>query len=176
MQDTIIKKLEDIFICMGVNLENEHFKDTPKRVAKLWMELFKASTEEEFEFTTFTNESYKDWIIERDIPFTAFCAHHLMPFYGTVDIGYVPGGKLAGASKIPRTVKWCSKLYPTLQESLGNSVLENIQYELEPEKLVVRINCTHTCIACRGVETKGITMVTYHANRSADIQEFLQRL
>lgn len=146
---------------------NPSTEGTPMRVAKMYVnEVFanrnNANIKEELDdkMKTFptTNEApvgydTDEFIIVKDIPFFSMCEHHFMPFMGKVTVGYVPGDKIIGLSKIPRVVKYFSKK-PQLQERLGNEICEYLDNLLDPRALFVRItDCTHTCVTARGIET-----------------------
>ena len=95
--------------------------------------------------------TYSDELIIVTVPFHAFCEHHLLPFSGKVQIGYIPKDKIIGLSKIPRIVDfWCHT--PQLQEKLCNDILNTLVDVTEPIFACVRVIAEHTCVACRGIE------------------------
>jgi GTP cyclohydrolase I len=128
---------------------------TPERFVKMLWEL---STPEEFEFTTFetTND---EMVIVQDIPFVSLCAHHICPFMGTAHIGYVPSGRLAGLSKIVRTVEYMSKGLWS-QEDLTDAISDFLISHLEPLGVAVVLQGEHTCMTIRGVKTSGALTTT----------------
>jgi GTP cyclohydrolase I len=111
------------------------------------------------------------WIIKKDIEFSSWCAHHFLPFYGKVTIGYVPNDKICGLSKLDRIVNHLSKK-PQVQEILGDEILSFLDEKLAPKRLVVIIESTHTCVACRGAESRNSSMITTHYYDVSDLKEF----
>ena len=154
-----IMKLLNIGICA----DNE---DTPKRIAKMYQEVFvnaDKSPKDIREFvsslTTFTYTS-SNLIIVKNIPFHSFCSHHWMPFFGKVDIEYIPTEKIIGLSKLPRLVAYLSHK-PQLQERLTEEIMSVLNVILEPKYIkVILHDVTHTCMECRGVESVGATTDT----------------
>ena len=95
--------VRDLLIALGRDPEDEHLVDTPRRVAASFIELL---TPERFELTTFPNEEgYDELVLVRDIPFRSLCQHHLLPFHGLAHVGYIPGDRILGLSKLARIVK-----------------------------------------------------------------------
>lgn len=153
-----------------------HNIKTPKRIAKMWVENFAGLGEPNFEFTTFPNEQeFPNWIIKKDIEFSSMCQHHFMPFYGTIDIGYIPNEKMVGLSKLDRTVQYLSAR-PQVQERLGDDIAHFIHTNLRPQKIVVRVKSEHTCVSCRGARSRNSEMVTFHCHNNKDLKEFMEML
>ena len=155
LQGNVVEFLELI----GEDTERVGLVDTPKRVAKAWMELI---TPREFKATTFDAEGYDQMIIERDIKYYTFCEHHLLPFFGTVSIGYIPDGSIIGISKLPRTVDFYSKRLNT-QEYFTNNVANFLTETLKPKGLGVVTKGRHLCQEMRGIKTRG-EMITSSLN------------
>lgn len=165
-----INELKNIY--PDFNPTDSHNIDTPKRIAKMWVEQFIGLDEMDFKFTTFDNEDENsNWIIKKDIEFSSMCQHHFMPFFGKVHIGYVPDEKICGISKLDRVVDYFSKR-PQVQERLGNDIQHFLQMELKAKKLVVIVESLHTCVACRGIESRNSTLVTTHSYNNKDVIEF----
>ena len=148
--------LDRIFDLLGVE-RTESNEQTSLRVARMWnREIFrngsnKLNLEDEVTMTTFNGDSSMGLIISK-VPFHAFCEHHLLPFSGYIQIGYVPSKRIIGLSKIPRIVDfWCHQ--PQLQEKLGKDILDTLKERLDPIFCVVRVVAEHSCVACRGIET-----------------------
>jgi len=99
-----------------------------------------------------------DLVIIRNIPFSSLCEHHLMPFWGSVDIGYIPNGKVAGLSKFPRTVQVLAHRLQ-IQERLTQQIRDTINEVLDPLGVIVVVKATHSCMRCRGIRSTG-EMVT----------------
>ena len=149
---------------MGLDLKDQHLKDTPKRVAKAWIETFASGyvvTDEDIKkmlSVEFTDE-YDAMIVVKDIPFISHCSHHLVPFIGTAKIGYVPKGKIVGLSKLARVLDvFAHRLQ--VQERLTEQVAETLNKYIEPEGVGVILSGSHMCMTSRGVFKPGSKMVT----------------
>src|SRR5205814_3309644 len=93
----------DLLVALGHDPTDEHLADTPRRVAQAFAELL---TPRAFDLTTFANdEGYDELVLARDIPFQSLCEHHLLPFHGVAHVGYLPGGRILGLSKLARVVQ-----------------------------------------------------------------------
>jgi GTP cyclohydrolase I len=146
----------------GLDLEHPHLKDTPKRVAKAYVnELFAGLYVDPASVltTAFEEGDYDEMITVRNIPFVAFCAHHWLPFTGKAHVGYLPDGKIIGLSKIPRLVCVLAAR-PTVQEKLTHSVAEGLMNGLKPKGCGVVIESAHSCAQYRGIKAVGSDMVT----------------
>jgi len=138
-----------------IDWESDHFKDTPKRFAKMIKDL---TTKEEFEFTTFPSK-HDDMVIIKDIPFHSLCAHHVIPFIGYAHIGYIPNGNIAGLSKFGRLVKYYSAAL-TVQEELTATIAQSIENTLHPKGVIVVMEAEHLCMTLRGVQMPGARTTT----------------
>ena len=136
---------------MGEDVSRKGLIDTPKRVAKAWSELL---TSPEFTATTFDAKGYDQMIVERDVKYYTFCEHHLLPFFGTVSIGYIPSAKIIGLSKLPRTIDHYSKRLNT-QEYFTNNIAYFLNDILKPKGLGVVVKGRHLCQEMRGIKTRG---------------------
>lgn len=142
--------VEQLLKSLGYDVEEDpHLGDTPRRVAESLMEL---TTPVEFNFTTFQNNDIDQMIIVKDVPFYSLCAHHLLPFYGKAHIGYIPGARLAGLSKIARSVKYFMRGL-NIQEEMTNDIKNFLVDHLEPKGVVVVLEGHHLCMAVRGAQT-----------------------
>ena len=150
-ESDIIRLLERI----GEDPKREGLIDTPKRVAKSWIEL---TTKPEFNPTTFNANGYDQMIIEKGIQFYTFCEHHMLPFFGQAYIGYIPEKEIIGISKLSRCVEYYSKALNT-QEYLTNNIGNYLKDILEPKGIAVVIKARHLCQEMRGVKKRG-EMVT----------------
>ena len=146
-ENDIVRILEKI----GENPRREGLKDTPKRVAKSWIEM---TTRPKFKLTTFDSQGYDEMIISKNIRYYTFCEHHMLPFFGVAHIGYIPDGKIVGLSKMARTVEYYSKGLNT-QEYLTNNIARYLLYKLEPKGIGVIIEGRHLCQEMRGVKKRG---------------------
>lgn len=145
---------------VGEDPEREGLKDTPTRVARALREMtegLRGSTPEQILSRTF-EEKHDDLIISRNIPFTSLCEHHLLPFVGTADIGYLPG-KVVGLSKLARLVD-CFAARLQIQERITREIAESIHRCLTAKGTAVVVRAQHECMACRGVRKPGSEMVT----------------
>jgi len=156
IQEAVVMILEAI----GEDPNREGLIETPDRVARMYAEIFSGfgKTAEHHLSKTFAVKS-DDIVIERDIPFYSMCEHHLMPFYGKVHIAYVPNGRVAGLSKLVRTVDIYTKK-PQIQEALTTEIGEAIMEFLHARGVMVIIEAEHLCINMRGVKRPGTKTVT----------------
>lgn len=130
--------------------ETVHTKDTPKRYAQALIELM---TPIDFTFTTFDSTDINQMIAVTDVPFYSLCAHHVLPFYGKAHIAYIPGKKIAGLSKLSRTVDYFSRGL-NVQEELTKDIMDFLVEHLEPMGAMVVLEGHHLCMAMRGAETQ----------------------
>ena len=162
--------IEEILTIMGLNLTDPNIRETPHRIAKMWCDEvfsseFKGLKELNKSMTLFPAPSH-NMVTLTDIPFSSMCSHHFMPFFGKVDVSYIPRDTIIGLSKIPRVIKWFSKK-PQVQEKLTKEIGEYLFKILNPKYLYVRIHdTTHTCIMCRGIELPANTETFW--NKKAD--------
>ncbi|MDR7168038.1 GTP cyclohydrolase I [Nocardia kruczakiae] len=142
---------------LGVNLDSEHLQATPGRMARAYAELF---TPRSFDLTTFPNEEgYDELVLARRIPLRSVCEHHLLPFVGVAHVGYLPGDRILGLSKLARIVEHFSRR-PQVQERLTKQIADWLTEHLEPKGVGVVIEAEHTCMTLRGVQAAGTTTVT----------------
>jgi GTP cyclohydrolase IA len=147
----------DLLDALGVDRESESLADTPARVARAYAELL---TPEPFETTTFPNdEGYDELVVARDIPFSSLCEHHLLPFAGVAHVGYLPGARLLGLSKLARIVTHYSRRLQ-VQERLTTQVADWLVDELDPKGVGVVLEAEHACMSMRGVRADGARTVT----------------
>lgn len=142
---------------LGVRLDSEHLQATPGRMARAYAELF---TPRAFDLTTFPNEEgYDELVLARRIPLRSVCEHHLLPFVGVAHVGYLPGDRILGLSKLARIVEHFSRR-PQVQERLTKQVADWLTQQLQPKGVGVVIEAEHTCMTLRGVQAVGTTTVT----------------
>jgi GTP cyclohydrolase I len=147
----------DLLDALGVAVDSEHLRETPRRVAEAYAELL---TPEPFNATTFPNEEgYDELILVRDIPFQSLCAHHLLPFQGTAHVAYLPAGRIVGLSKLGRAVDFFARDLQ-VQERLTTQVADWIEAKLEPRGVGVIVEAEHLCMSLRGVQKAGARTVT----------------
>ncbi|MGB9608419.1 MAG: GTP cyclohydrolase I FolE, partial [bacterium] len=148
-------------IAIGEDPEREGLRETPRRVADALEELLAGYEEKEENFTLF-EEDLNEVVILKDIPFFSLCEHHLLPFIGKAHIAYLPNHKIAGVSKLVRTVeKYARRLQ--VQERLTNEIADELMERLKPKGLIVLIEAEHLCMTLRGVRSPGSLVITYQA-------------
>ena len=142
---------------VGADLAEEDLADTPRRVAAAFAELL---TPLPFTPTTFPNdEGYDELVVARSIPFHSLCRHHLLPFGGVAHVGYLPGDRILGLSKLARVVELFARDLQT-QERLTSQVAGWLQEQLEPRGVGVVVDAEHLCMTVRGVQAPGVRTVT----------------
>lgn len=147
----------DFAQALGIDLRSEHLIATPGRMAKAWAEML---TSRPFELTTFPNEEkYAQLIVVGDIAFQSLCEHHLLPFTGRASIGYLPGERIVGLSKLARIVEHFARR-PQTQEGLTQMTANWVQEHLAPRAVAVVLNAEHSCMTLRGVKTPGSRTIT----------------
>jgi GTP cyclohydrolase I len=147
----------DLLRALGTDVDAEVFEETPRRVADAYAELL---TPQPFRATTFPNDAdYDELIVARAIPFHSLCIHHLLPFHGLAHIGYLPGERIIGLSKLGRVVELFSRDLQ-VQERLTTQIAGWLQRELEPKGVGVVLEAEHTCMSLRGVQKLGAKTVT----------------
>ena len=145
---------------IGEDLNREGLLETPERIARMYKEVFSGLEQDADEILskTFTIER-DDLVIEKDINFYSMCEHHFLPFYGKVHIAYIPNGKVAGLSKLARTVELFSQK-PQLQERLTDEIANALEKHLDAKGVMVVIEGEHLCMNMRGVKKPGTKTVT----------------
>jgi GTP cyclohydrolase I len=142
---------------LGISLDSESLRGTPARMARAYAELF---TPRPFDLTTFPNdEGYDELVLARDIPVRSVCEHHLLPFTGVAHVGYLPGERILGLSKLARVVEYFASR-PQVQERLTTQVAGWLEEHLHPHGVGVVIEAEHTCMTVRGVQARGSDTVT----------------
>lgn len=147
-------KFRDILTIMKYDVNNDQqIKDTPKRIAKMWVnDLFKGNYEEEPLMTTFKNEeNINDMVFLGPISIKSTCSHHFIPFIGNCYVAYIPNDEIVGISKLARVVKWFMRR-PQIQEELVKHIADYIEQKLSPKGVAVYVEAQHLCMTVRGVE------------------------
>lgn len=159
---------------LGLDLEDANLAGTDRRVARAYRELFGGLRRGEPEVSTFPNaKRYTGLVSVTEIPFYSICAHHFLPFFGSVHVGYVPGKRLAGLSKFARVVDFYARR-PQIQEDLTEQIGDLLDRRLAPTGLIVSVEARHLCMEMRGVSRPGVTTKTT-AVRGTLQDERLQR-
>ncbi len=159
--DKIETAVQMILEAIGEDPTREGLLDTPKRVARMYQEVFQGLSEDpRSHFQTHFTEEHEELVMVKDIPFYSICEHHLVPFFGKAHIAYIPAnGKIAGISKLARTIETVSKR-PQLQERITSVVANVMMEELNPMGVMVIIEAEHMCMAMRGIKKPGAITVT----------------
>ena len=147
----------DLLIALGRDPADESLRDTPRRVAAAYEEML---SPEPFEVTTFPNDgAYDELVVVRDIPFHSLCEHHLLPFQGVAHVGYLPGERIVGISKLARVVDHFARDLQ-VQERLTAQVAGWLQRRLSPTGVGVVLEAEHLCMSLRGVQVPGSRTTT----------------
>lgn len=141
------KAVSSLLLALGEKPEREGLKETPRRMAKMLLEL---CHRQEFNFTTFEAEGMNEMIVQTNIPLQSLCEHHMLPFMGTAAVAYIPDGKIVGLSKLARAVKFCSAGLQN-QERITKAIAEMLELNLKPKGIGVVIKARHLCMELRGV-------------------------
>jgi GTP cyclohydrolase I len=147
----------DFLTALGVDIAREGLEDTPGRMARAYAELFDAHP---LRLTTFPNdEGYDELVLARAIPFRTVCEHHLLPFSGVAHVGYLPGERILGLSKLARLVHHFAAR-PQTQERLTKQVADCLISRLEAQGVGVVLEAEHSCMTLRGARASGSKTVT----------------
>jgi GTP cyclohydrolase I len=159
-QERIAAAVREIIAAVGEDADREGLEDTPRRIAKLYAEMFSGLSEDPRDVLSKTfEESHKEMVILKDIPFYSLCEHHFLPFHGRAHVGYVPEGRIVGVSKLARTVDILARR-PQMQERLTGQIADAIMEGLRPDGVAVVIEAEHLCLTMRGAQKPGAVMVT----------------
>ena len=142
---------------LGLELTDESLTDTPRRMAHALAEMTSAP---EFDFTTFPNDGgYDEMVLVENIPVRSLCEHHMLPFLGVAHVGYLPGHRILGLSKLARMVDFHARR-PQTQERLTKQIADHLGELLEPQGIGVVVEAEHTCMSVRGARAQGARTVT----------------
>jgi len=145
---------------LGEDVEREDLLETPQRIVRMYRELFSGyKTDPDSVIKTFSGNGYHDLVTISNIEFHSLCEHHMIPFYGRVHIGYIPGKKILGLSKFARIVDLFSQRLQT-QENLTRQIADFIDSKLKPQGVIVHIEAEHLCVNMRGVKKGGLVTST----------------
>ncbi len=156
----IEKAFEEILEGIGEDRTREGLSETPKRVAQSYSELFSGIAQDPKEpLLRFFSVKSDDLIIEKGIDFYSMCEHHFLPFFGTIDIAYVPNGKIVGFGDIIKSIEILAKR-PQIQERLGSELADVIYETLECQGVMVIIRAKHLCMTMRGAKKENAQIIT----------------
>lgn len=158
-KELIEKSIRNILIALGDDPERDGLKETPKRVAKMYEEVFEGMnyTNEEIaeKFSKCFNTDNNDLVVVQDIPIFSYCEHHLALMYNMkVSIAYIPNGKVLGLSKFARIAEMVGKRLQ-LQEKIGDDIAEVIQLATGSKDVLVVVEGEHSCMTARGIKSRG---------------------
>jgi GTP cyclohydrolase I len=156
----IERAVHEILLAIGEDPQRDGLRDTPRRVAHMYAELFAGLHEDPQQYLqTMFEEDHHEMVVLRDIPFNSMCEHHLMPFEGKAHIAYIPGGQVLGLSKLARIVDGYAHR-PQMQERLTSQIADLLAKRVHVKGCAVVLEAVHTCTTCRGVRKSGSVMVT----------------
>jgi len=179
--ENITNAMASIIRAIGEDPDREGLRDTPNRVARMYEEFFSGLDQDPSEvLSTGFEENHQEIVILKDIPFFSICEHHFLPFYGSGSIGYVPKGRVVGASKLARALDILAHR-PQIQERLTSQVADAIYTTIQPEGVAVILSAEHMCMSLRGAKKPGSRIITSASRGSfrtqaATKQEFLALL
>jgi GTP cyclohydrolase I len=151
------KAASAFLVALGVDLDSESLVATPARMTRAYAEMFSPRP---FDLTTFPDDAgYDELIIARSIPLRSVCEHHLLPFVGVAHVGYLPGDRILGLSKLARVVELFARR-PQVQERLTQQIADWLQEHVTPRGVGVVVEAEHLCMTVRGVGASGTTTVT----------------
>ena len=162
MQDTnaVERAIADLLQALGEDASREGLRDTPRRVAEMYAEVFGGLHENPLDLLDVTyDEQHEEMIVLRDVPFYSICEHHLLPFSGVAHVAYIPRGRIVGISKLARVVD-CLARRPQVQERLTSQIADLIEERLKPRGVAVVVKAEHLCMTMRGIKKPGSKVVT----------------
>jgi GTP cyclohydrolase I len=155
--DAAERAAADFLHALGLRLDTESLRDTPRRMAAAYAELL---TPRDFSLTTFANdEEYDELVLARGIPIRSVCEHHMLPFVGVAHVGYLPAERILGLSKLARVVELFAH-GPQVQERLTKQIADWLAERLRPRGVGVVIEAEHLCMTLRGVQAVGARTLT----------------
>ena len=159
-QDKIKQGVRLLLEGIGEDISREGLLDTPDRIARMYEELFGGTEEDAGVHLSRTfHADNSEMVIERDITFYSTCEHHMLPFYGKVHIAYIPDGRVAGLSKLARTVEVFARRLQ-LQEQLTGQIADALMEHMHPKGVLVMAEAEHMCMTMRGIRKPGSQTVT----------------
>lgn len=159
-REALIQTVRTMIVQLGLDTGSDGLRDTPRRIADMYLELFDGIHEDPREVLQVQfEEGHEEMVILRDIPFYSMCEHHFMPFHGEAHVGYLPQGRIVGLSKLARAVEIFARR-PQVQERLTSQLADCIEDVLGAKGVGVVIEAEHLCMTARGVRKPGSRMVT----------------
>lgn len=156
MSNHLSSIVRELLLALGEDPAREGLQQTPDRVAKFYAQFFNGVT---CDFTTFDAEGMQEMIVVGKIPFYSLCEHHLLPFFGTATVGYLPSDRILGLSKLPRAVQSIAGGLQN-QERITQTVADRIVDAIHPRGVGVVLHARHLCMEMRGIKVTGATTTT----------------
>ena len=157
---SIESSVRTILKAVGEDPDRDGLLDTPRRVAKMYAEMFSGLQLDPGRHLEVTfEESYDEIVLVRDIEFTSMCEHHLLPFRGVAHVAYIPNGRVTGLSKLARVVEEVSRR-PQVQERMTQTIADLIEEKLDSTAVGVIVTAEHSCMSIRGIRKPGSATVT----------------
>lgn len=173
-KEKIMEGVRLILDGIGEDINREGLLETPDRIARMYEELAAGYADDAAKHLAKRfHVDNNDMVVEKDIHFYSFCEHHMLPFYGTAAIAYIPDGEVVGLSKMARTVEVYAKRFQ-LQERLSAQIADAFMQELNPKGVMVLIEAEHMCMTMRGIKKPGTKTVTAVTRGVFDNNEELQ--
>ena len=159
-RDRIEKAMGEVVSAIGDDRVQMRLEETPRRVADMYADLFSGLDADPKEvLATAFGEEHREIVVLKDVPFSSICEHHLLPFFGVAHIGYVPNGRVVGASKLARALDILAKR-PQMQERLTDQLVDAIYEAVHPDGVAAMLKAEHMCMSLRGVKKVGCSIVT----------------
>lgn len=160
-QEEMFRYIESFFDYIGDDKSREGLLKTPERVVKSWEKLFGGYHEkpEEILSAVFEQGACDEMVVLKNIEFYSMCEHHLLPFFGTVHIGYIPNKRVVGISKLARLVETFARRLQ-IQEQMTAQIADTLMEFLAPKGVMVVAEAQHMCMLMRGVQKQNSTMIT----------------
>ncbi len=162
--ELISKKFKDIMEILGLDLSDDSLKDTPNRVAKMYVkEIFSGLNPANKPAVALFDNKYKydEMILEKNITFYSSCEHHFVPIIGKAHVAYISNGQVIGLSKLNRIVDYFAKR-PQVQERLTMQIAHELKSILKTEDVAIMLDAKHLCVSMRGVKDEASSTVTAH--------------
>ncbi|MCJ7605530.1 MAG: GTP cyclohydrolase I FolE [Dehalococcoidales bacterium] len=178
--ERIQKAVREIILGIGEDPERDGLRDTPRRVAEMYAELFMGMDKDPKEDLEVGFElGHRELVVLKDIPFYSMCEHHLLPFFGVAHVGYIPNeeGRIVGISKLARVVETVARR-PQVQERMTTDIADAIVEGISPVGVVVVAQAEHMCMVMRGIKKPGSNVITsairgsFHTNPASRAEFF----
>lgn len=159
-KSAIRRAVREIIQAVGEDPDREGLRDTPRRVADMYAEVFSGLLQDPADVLRVGfEEGHQELVLVKDIPFYSMCEHHFLPFHGVAHVGYIPSGRVVGLSKLARALEILARR-PQLQERLTSQLADAIMSTLEPAGVAVVVVADHLCMQMRGIRKPGSKTVT----------------